>query len=130
MRARTDRKAESGMVTVEAAIVIPLVALFGLALIWMVLTVIAQIQVVDAARDAARSLSRGDDRAAAVAHARGVAPADATVAIRDAGGSVTVTVEVDAAAPRWLLVPLPAVHLRSQATVPSETGSGRAGGRP
>ena len=122
MNPRGQRCSERGMVTAETAIVIPLIALFALGLAWMVITVTAQIQVVDAARDGARALARGEDEAAAVAHTSRVAPSGATVEVTEGAGSVTVEVEVEAEAPAWLLLPLPAVHLESQATVGREDG--------
>lgn len=114
------RRSQQGMVTAETAIIIPVVALFALGLIWMVVTVTAQIQVVDAARDGARAVARGDDEATAVAHASQVAPSGAEVGVTEAGGAVTVVVEVEAEAPDWLLLPLPGVHLESRATVVRE----------
>lgn len=117
MNGREHRCSQRGMVTAETAIVIPLIALFALGLAWMVITVTAQIQVVDAARDGARAVARGDDETAAVAHASRVAPSGATVEVTDTAGAVTVEVEVEAEAPEWLLLPLPAVHLESRSTV-------------
>lgn len=119
----TDRRVlatERGMVTAETAVVLPLVALFAMVLVWMVTAVTAHVQVVDAARDGARAIARGEDEQAAVAHARRVAPRDSQVRVEAEQQTVTVTVEVDAQAPGWLLVPLPAVHLESQATVARE----------
>lgn len=113
---------EAGMVTAETAIIIPLVALFALVLIWMVVTVTAHVQVVDAARDGARAIARGEDEQAAVEQAIRTAPDEAEVRVADQGDAVTVVVEVDARGPGWLLVPLPAVHLESQATVGNEDG--------
>jgi hypothetical protein len=109
------------MVTAEAAIVIPVIVLVAAALTWLVVLVIAQIQVVDAARDAARAMARGDDADAAIGHAVRVAPEGADVSVSEsADQTVTVTVEVEARAPGWMLVPLPAVHLESRATTVRE----------
>ena len=121
MSRRAPEPSERGMVTAETAVVLPLIAAFALALIWMVLTVIVQVQLVDASRDAARSLARGDDEQTAVAHARQTAPRGASIAVTTVNDSVTVTVEHEAKAPRWLLVPLPSVHLESHATVARES---------
>lgn len=117
---RDVRRGERGMVTAEAAIVIPVIVLVAAALIWLVVLVTAQIQVVDAARDAARAMARGDDADAAIGHAVRVAPEGAAVSVSEGDDTVTVTVEVEARAPGWMLVPLPAVHLESQATTVRE----------
>ena len=61
--------------TAEAAIVVPIMAAFALALVWLITLGIAQVRAVDAARDAAREMARGDDAAAAVSAARRTAPA-------------------------------------------------------
>lgn len=117
---RITRRSELGMVTAEAAVVLPLIAIFTLALIWMVVTVIAQVQIVDAARDGARALARGEDEQIAVGHARRTAPDGADVDVSRASDSVTVTVDLDAEPPRWLLVPLPSVHLQAHSSVTLE----------
>ncbi|MEU6124243.1 TadE family protein, partial [Streptomyces sp. NPDC047123] len=48
------RGADRGFVTAEAAVVLPTLVLFTMALIWTLLAVSAQIQCVDAARAGAR----------------------------------------------------------------------------
>lgn len=116
MRSRAGR----GMVTAEAALVLPLVALFALALVWLVSVGIDQVRVVDAARDAARALARGDGDAAASQAARRTAGFGAIVVIRRNSSVVSVTVSQRASAPDWLLVPLPAVLVTSQSSVEVE----------
>jgi hypothetical protein len=108
------------MVTAEAAAVLPLVAIFALAMVWLLSVGITQVRVVDAARDAARAVARGDPDDQAIVAARRTAGADARVGIHRAAGLVTVTVLEQARAPGWLLVPLPAVAIRSQSTVEVE----------
>lgn len=103
--------------------VLPLVAAFALALIWMVTIGLAKVQTVDAARDAARALARGDDRGAAVAAAELSAPAGARVSVDQSGSTVSVTVSADADAPSWLLVALPTRQISSTATVQVEDGT-------
>ncbi len=108
------------MVTAEAALVLPLVALFSLALIWLLSVGIEQVRVVDAARDAARAVARGDDDPAAVQAALRTAGSDAEIVVRHGAGLVTVTVSARVSAPGWLLVPLPAVSVTSRATTEVE----------
>lgn len=117
------RAAQRGTVTAETALVLPLVAMFVLALLWMLTIGIAKVQTVDAARDAARVVARGDGTEAAVSAARHSAPQGADIAVHEsAAGTVTATVTVEVEAPSWLLVPLPAVSVGSTATTPVEAG--------
>lgn len=111
---------QRGTVTAESALVLPLVAGFALVLVWVVSLGIAQVRTVDAARDAARGLARGDDERQAITVAQRTAPNGARVSIAKSGGSVTVSVSLQAQAPGWLLVPLPAVSLGSESTVEVE----------
>jgi hypothetical protein len=112
---------ERGTVTAEAALVLPLIATFCLALVWMITVGIAQVRVVDAARDAARSLARGDDRDTAAALARRAAPDGSQVTFAESGTTATATVSARVSAPRWLLVPLPSASVNSSATVEVES---------
>lgn len=108
---------QRGTVTVEAAVVLPIIAAFALTLVWMLTVGIAKVETVDAARDAARAIARGDDPEQARVIAARTAPPDADIHIsEDRTGEVTVTVSVRAEPPGWLLVPLPAVDVGSQAT--------------
>ncbi|MBA3991307.1 MAG: pilus assembly protein [Propionibacteriales bacterium] len=117
---------ERGSVTAEAAVVLPIVAAFALALVWMVAVGVAQIQVVDAARDAARSLARGDDLESAVAAAHRAAPSHADIDVSFAGDTVHVSVTSEQDGPGWLLVPLPALTVHAESTVEVEgDGTGR-----
>jgi hypothetical protein len=95
--------------------------MFVLALMWLLAIGIAKIQTVDAARDAARVLARGDGTSAAVAAALRSAPTGARVAVdSDSPDRAIVTVTVHATTPGWLLVRLPAVTLSCTATTPTE----------
>lgn len=107
--------------------VLPVVAMFALGMLWMITLGVAQVQAVDAARDAARSLARGDDPTVARTYGGRSAPAGSILRFADTGGSVRVTVLSHVRAPRWLLLPLPSVTLRATATVPAE---GPIGGEP
>lgn len=116
---------ERGTVTAEAAVVLPIVAAFALTLVWMLTVGIAKVETVDAARDAARAIARGDDPDQAIAIAARTAPPNADIDIGDTdSGVVTVTVSVQAEPPGWLLVPLPAVSVGSQATTLVEGDAG------
>jgi hypothetical protein len=108
------------MVTAEAAVVLPLVAFWALAMVWVVTLGIAEIRVVDAARDAARAVARGDGTSAAVRAAERTAGRAAEVDVHRGEGMVQVSVSRRVAAPSWLLVPLPSVTVRSRSSVEDE----------
>jgi len=89
--AGTDPRGECGSVSVEAAFVMcALVAVLAIVL-GGVSAVVAQVRCIDAAREAARLVARGEPgRADEVA--RRLAPDGASVAVRIAGDEVTVEV--------------------------------------
>lgn len=125
MRAPVRAGPDRGAVTVEAAIgLCALTVVFGL-LIAAVMAVTGQLRCVDAAREAARLIARGQRPLADQAVAE-IAPAGARLAVRIEGE--TATVEVTAEPAGGLL---PGVQLRGRAyTVlePGETGTARAPG--
>lgn len=123
MNHRSERCGQRGMVTAEAAAVLPLMSVVAVMLTWLVSVGITQVRVVDAARDAARAVARGDGEASAQEAARRTAGTDASVDIHRGHGLVTVTVSERASAPGWLLLPLPRVTVRAEASVEDERGS-------
>ncbi|MEU7578722.1 TadE family type IV pilus minor pilin [Streptomyces sp. NPDC041068] len=92
---RRFRGRDGGFVTAEAAVVLPTLALFTMALLWTLLAASAQIQCVDAARAGARAAARQDPEAVAVAAARQAAPRGARVSVRREGDLVRVEVAAD-----------------------------------
>jgi Flp pilus assembly protein TadG len=114
------RRDSVGMVTAEAAVVLPLLCLVGLVLAWVVSVGIAQVRLVDAARDAARAVARGDGDRTAAAAARRTAGGTATVDIRRHDGLVEVIVTQRVGSPSWLLVPMPSVTIRADSQVEDE----------
>jgi Flp pilus assembly protein TadG len=111
---------ERGSVTAEAALVLPVVAAFALALVWLVTVALAHVRVVDAARDAAREIARGGDPAAAQAQARATAGQGVTMVVDRSGQDATVTIRFASRSPTWLLVPMPDVDVSATATVAAE----------
>jgi Flp pilus assembly protein TadG len=114
-RGRPDR--DSGAVTVEAAIALgAFIAVLALAL-GAVSATIDQLRCVDAAREAARLLARGEpDRARAAAAE--IAPASANVAVTVHGDTIQVDVR---AKPVGGL--LPGLQLHGAAYAIAEPGS-------
>ncbi|MEV7233553.1 TadE family type IV pilus minor pilin [Streptomyces sp. NPDC051020] len=76
---------DRGAVTAEAAMVIPVLMLFALALLWALMAAAAQIRCVDAARVGARAAARSEPEAQVLAVTRSVAPDRARVEVERAG---------------------------------------------
>jgi hypothetical protein len=118
-RVRRLADSELGSVTAETAVVVPVLAAFALCLCWLVSLGITQVQLVDAARDGARAVARGEESAGVEAHVRRSLP-QARLSIARGDELATVSVEADVDAPTWLLVPLPSVTLRAESSVLDE----------
>jgi hypothetical protein len=99
----TRVSSERGMVTAEMAVLAPFGIAFGLLLLWIVSLGFTQVQLVDAAREAARLVARGEPVAAAAGVARQQAPPDAKVRISEHDGLVTVRVTARSRLPLPLL---------------------------
>ncbi|MET8450948.1 TadE family type IV pilus minor pilin [Streptomyces sp. NPDC005209] len=78
--------------TAEAAVALPVLVAFTMALVWGLLAVAARIQCVDAARTGARAAARQDPAESVVAVTRAAAPDGANVTVADEGDQVRVTV--------------------------------------
>lgn len=87
-----ERMTDRGFVTAEAAVVLPVLVTFTVALVWALLASAAQIQCVDAARAAARAAARQDPPEAVAEVARAAAPHGAWVTVERGGGLVRVAV--------------------------------------
>ncbi|MFD5817506.1 TadE family type IV pilus minor pilin [Streptomyces sp. NPDC127038] len=105
-RAGPGPQPDGGFVTAEAAVVLPSLALVGMALVWALLAASAQIQCVDAARAGARSAARQDPQDVVVATARRAAPSGATVTVGREGDLVRVTVGARTPGPAALSIEL------------------------
>ncbi|MFI6528740.1 TadE family type IV pilus minor pilin [Streptomyces uncialis] len=126
-------RGDRGFVTAEAAVALPVLAVFTMALVWALLAAAAQIQCVDAARIGARAAAREDPEAAVVAEARRAAPAGARVSVRGDGDLVRVRVSAPAPGPDvlplWLRHTAVALAEDPAVTVAGEVGVlERAGG--
>ncbi|MFH8579071.1 TadE family type IV pilus minor pilin [Streptomyces zaomyceticus] len=100
------RRSDRGFVTVEAAMVLPVLALFTVTLLWALAAAAAQIRCVDAARAGARIAARAEPVAAAEAAARAAAPEGARVSVTRSGELWRVTVQAAAPGPRGMGVTL------------------------
>jgi hypothetical protein len=102
-------------------VLLPTLVLVAAALAWLVGLGVAQVQCVDAARDAARALARSEPPEVATALARQSAPDGAEVRMRRVDGLVEVEVTYRATPPGGLLDAAAAVDVRGAAATPAET---------
>jgi hypothetical protein len=119
-RVGRTRSQEHGAVTAEAAAVLPVLVAVVLGLVWCLSLVVAQVRVVDSAREVARAGARGDDEAAAVAAGRRVAPDGATVSLSRDGDRVVAEVRLRVRGPGGLFRHLPGPTVRSRAVAVAE----------
>ncbi len=85
-------RADRGAVTAEAALVLPLLVAVTAALCWLLAVGAAQVRAVDAAREAARAVARGDDPETARSLARRISPEATSVSVVRSGDEVRVEV--------------------------------------
>ncbi len=109
------RRDEGGAATAELALGIPLLVALTAGLVWMLAVGAAQVQVIDASREAARAVARGDDAGAAEAVALRIAPEPATVRIDVGETQVVVTTSARVSGPGGLLASLPGVTVSAEA---------------
>ncbi|MFL6137707.1 MAG: TadE family type IV pilus minor pilin [Frankiaceae bacterium] len=121
---RSARRRDTGMVTAETALALPALAAVLAASLWAVHAVAAQLLCVDAAREAARSVVRGDAWSSARATAVAIAPHGADVRITMSGGLVRVRVGVGLGGP---LPGLPGPRVAATAVAAPEPASAPPG---
>ncbi len=114
---------EVGAVTAEAAVVLPVLALITVGLAWLVTIGVTHVRVVDAAREAARVVARGETTAAGSALARRVGPVGTRVVVTGDGGAIVVTVTAPVRGPGGLFSFLPGLDVHAQAVAAKEPGS-------
>ena len=114
---------QAGAATAELALGIPLLVALTAGLVWMLAVGAAQVRVIDASREAARAVARGDDAAAAEAVALRIAPEEASVRIAIGEGQVVVTTSARISGPGGLLASLPGVTVTADAVALVEAGA-------
>jgi Flp pilus assembly protein TadG len=112
---------QRGAVTAELALGIPVLVSLTIGLVWLLTIGVAQVRMVDAARETARAAARGDPAQAAIEQGRRVAPG-ATVTLSGADGDVRATASDVVGAPGGLLGFLPAVRVHAKAVTTAEAG--------
>lgn len=100
--------------------VLPLLVAVALGLVWLLTVGAAQVRAVDAARETARALARGDDEATALGRGEQVAPGGSRISVTRGGGEVRVTVTGRVEGPGGLFAHLPAPRLRAEAVAADE----------
>ena len=110
---------ERGMVLLEAALAIPLLALVALSILGVGRLVVAELAVADAARDAALLASRGAPSAQVSQAVREQVPGAAVAVHRE---RATTVATVTAAAP--VLPGIPRIRVTHQATAVAATEPG------
>ncbi|UFN43381.1 TadE/TadG family type IV pilus assembly protein [Nocardioides okcheonensis] len=113
MAARARR--EEGAATAELALGVPLLLALTVGLVWMLAVGAAQVRVVDASREAARAIARGDDVASARSVALRIAPEGASVRVEVGEDRVVVVTSARVAAPGGLLASVPGVTVSDEA---------------
>jgi len=91
-----------------------------IGMVWLVSLAVAQVRVVDAAREAARSLARDDPAATAEALGRRVAPGGSRVVLRQSPEEVRVRITANVEGPGGLFAFLPGVEVHSEAVAARE----------
>ena len=111
---------ERGAVTAELALVLPVLVAATVGLVWLLAVAAAQVRTVDAARETARAVARGDDEVTAISLGRQVAPPGSTVTVSRANGEVRVTVTGEVTGPGGLFSHLPTATVRAEAVAAEE----------
>lgn len=114
---------EAGAVTAETAVALPVLVVFALGLAWLVALGGTQVRALDAARETARAVARGEDNAAGIDLGRRVASSGAQITVSDEGETIAVTVEAPVRGPGGIFDFLPTYHARATAVAAKEPGS-------
>ena len=108
--------AEGGAATAELAVVLPILMAVTTGLVWLLSVGLAQVRTVDAAREVARAVARGDDAGSAVARGEQVAPEGVRFSIGTAHGIVTVSAAGRVSGPGGIFDHLPGARITAEAT--------------
>ena len=117
------RRRESGAVTAETAVALPLIVVFTLSMAWLVSLGLTQVRALDAARETARAAARSDGTREAIALGRRVAPAGSQISVGHGEGTVVVTVSSPVRGPAGLFGHLTGFRVRAEAVAAQEPES-------
>jgi hypothetical protein len=108
------------MVTAEAALVLPVLVALTVAMAWMITLGVAQVRLVDAAREAARLAAREDSAGRVQQLVLSAAPEGSRVRVHRVGDSWVAEVDADLSTELPLIGSLPAVGLSARAVSAAE----------
>ena len=111
---------ERGAVTAELALGLPVLMAVTVGLVWLLSVGAAQIRTVDAARETARAVARGDEEGAAVAIGERVAPDGVRVDVVSSEGRVVVRAEGHVPGPGGVFAFLPGADVSAEAVAVAE----------
>lgn len=114
------RRGERGAVTAELAFALPILLAVTTGLVWLLSVGAAQVRTVDAAREAARAVARGDDTAGAVAVGERVAPDGVRVTVSVQGDRVVARANGRVPGPGGLFDFLPGAPVSAEAVAVAE----------
>jgi hypothetical protein len=120
--ARRRRADDRGAVTAELALALPVLLAVTAGLVWLLAVAVAQVRTVDAAREAARALARGDGAGEALALGERVAPDGVRLSVSRSGDRVVVRARGRISGPGGLFGALPGATVRAEAVAIAEDG--------
>jgi len=100
--------------------VLPMLVAVTVGLVWLLSVGAAQVQVVDAARETARAVARGDDEAAAIGRGAEVGPAGTRVTVSGRGEEVVAYASARVEGPGGLFGWLGGVTVHAEAVSAAE----------
>lgn len=118
------RRLERGAATAELALVLPVLVSVTVGLVWLLGVGAAQLRAVDAARETARAIARGDGEAEAIARGRRVAPPGTRILASTDGGQVIVRVSGRVDGPGGVLAGFPSPRINAEAVAALEETEG------
>lgn len=125
MTGRSGR-GQRGAVTAELAVGLPLLLAVTAGLVWLLAVGVGQVRTVDAARETARALARGDDPGEARALGERIAPAGVRITVAREGDRVVVRASGRVEGPGGLFRALPGAVLEAEAVAVTEESTGGA----
>ena len=114
------RRDETGAVTAETAVAVPLIAVFTLSMAWLVSIGITDVRAIDAARETARVAARSDSSGEATSLGRRVAPDGSHISVSRSGGAVVARVSRPVRGPAGLFGRFASFHVTAEAVAAEE----------
>lgn len=115
-----SRRGQRGVVTAELAVGMPILLAVTASMAWLLAVGVGQVRTVDAARETARALARGDDETAAVALGEQVAPEGVRLTVSRTGARIVVRASGRIPGPGGLFAGLPGARLQAEAVAAVE----------